>query len=70
LIDDLKEDSNTHMSDIRKSIQDLDEKFIELDEKFSKKIEILGGKKLMEILEMKNSINQIISVESIADRLD
>jgi hypothetical protein len=24
----------------------------------------------MEILEMKNSINQIISVESIADRLD
>jgi hypothetical protein len=58
------------MSDIRKSIQDLDEKFIELDEKFSKKIEILGGKKLMEILEMKNSINQIISVESIADRLD
>jgi flagellar biosynthesis regulator FlaF len=51
MINDLKEDSNKLMNELRRSTQDL-------DEKFSKEAEILKNKQT-EILEMINLINQI-----------
>jgi DNA-binding Lrp family transcriptional regulator len=48
---------NKLMNNIRKSIQDLNEKFNISGEKFRKEIEILNNQ--AEILKMKNSINQI-----------
>jgi hypothetical protein len=53
LISDLKEDSNKQMTEVKNSIQDLDEKLDNLDKKFSKEIEILKKKTKKEILEMK-----------------
>jgi hypothetical protein len=50
MISDLKEYSNKHMYEVKKSIQDL-------NKKYNKKIKIFW--KETEILEMKNSINQI-----------
>jgi hypothetical protein len=41
MINDLQEDSNTQMNEVKKLIQDLDKKFNDLDEKFSKEIEML-----------------------------
>jgi hypothetical protein len=40
MISDLKEDSNKQINEVRKSIQNLDEKIPNRDEKFSKEIEI------------------------------
>jgi hypothetical protein len=73
LINDLTEDSNKHMSEVRKLIKDLnkkkinnsDEKFNKLGEKFSNKIDS-DKKNQREILEMKSSINQMKnSMESL-----
>jgi rubrerythrin len=78
LINDLTEDSNKHMSEVRKLIKDLnkkkinnsDEKFNKLGEKFSNKIDS-DKKNQREILEMKSSVNQMKnSMESTNNRPD
>jgi hypothetical protein len=40
-INDLKENSNKHTNEVRKSIQDQDKKVSHMDKKFNKEIEIL-----------------------------
>jgi hypothetical protein len=40
VINDLKEDSDKLMNEVRKSIQDLDKKISNMEEKFSKEMEI------------------------------
>jgi methyl-accepting chemotaxis protein len=60
MTNNLKEDSNKHMNEIKRSIQDVNEKFNNLDENSEKKV-----------LKMKSLINQIKnSMGSITNRLD
>jgi hypothetical protein len=41
---DLKQYSNKHISEVRKSIKDLDKKVTNMEEKFSKEMEIMKKK--------------------------
>jgi hypothetical protein len=56
MIDDLKEDSNKWINEIRKSGQDKDKKFSNKDEELHKEIEIL--EKNPEMLEIKSLIKE------------
>jgi thiaminase len=57
VINDIKEDSNKQINEVKKTIQDLDKKGNNMEEKFSKEMEITKEKQV-EILEMKTSISQ------------
>jgi hypothetical protein len=44
MINEFKEDSNKHINEVRRSIQDLDKKVYNVDEKFIQEMEIVGKK--------------------------
>jgi hypothetical protein len=46
LINDLKEDLNKQINEVKKSIQDVDKKVSNMDKKFSKETEITEKKKM------------------------
>jgi hypothetical protein len=58
MIRDLKEDTNKHKDEIRKSIQDLDKKVSIMEEKFNKEMEIMKNNQV-EMLRIKQQLNQV-----------
>jgi predicted nucleic acid-binding Zn-ribbon protein len=71
MVNDLKEDSNKQINELKISIQDLEKKVSNMQEKFSKEMEIM--KKKVEMLEMKTSKqdnNTPPTVDSIICRQD
>jgi hypothetical protein len=56
IISDLKENSHKQINEVRKSIQDPDQKVSIKEEKFNKEMEIMKNNQV-ELLEMKTSIN-------------